>query len=482
MFPKVRKPAAAGHFYPNDRGRLMEFLDQSLYESSDETFYNSVNAVIVPHAGYRFSGRIAARAFSQVNLNSVRRAIIIGPSHHVGFHGVSIAPYDSYRTPLGDIDVDVMACDNLFNSNQLFTHNEEAHRYEHSLEVELPFLQKIAPESKIIPLVTGELSLKEAREIANELLVWWDADTLVVISSDFTHYGEQFGYCPFSKKIASEKLEKLDQGAICHILQKDTEGFVNYVEKTGATICGRIPITILLALLETTTLALEAHLIDYTNSGKILNDYTSSVSYASILTNNSHHVEEVVSPFNLTKRDKQVLLKLARDTIACKLKGESVDLPCDAPAYLYERGTVFVTLRIDGKLRGCIGSIHTENSLIDSVIRHAGNAAFDDPRFSPLSPEEFRRITIEIACLSELRPINTIQQFILGKHGIILKQGNNRAVFLPQVPIEHKWDKETTLENLALKAGLNKTAWCQQRTTFFVFETVSFCEDSKDTA
>ena len=477
MSLKVRKPVVAGRFYPGEKSKLTDLLDQIFLESTDQKFYKSVNAVIVPHAGYAISGRIAARAFAHVNLNGIQRVIVIGPSHHVGFHGISVAPYDSYRTPLGDVDVDVSACNHLYCSDQLYTRYEEAHRYEHSLEVELPFIQRIAPESKIIPLVTGDLSLQEIREAATRLHDLWDTSTLLVISSDFTHYGEQFGYCPFSKKKASKSLEKLDQGAIHHILQKDTDGFVNYIQETGATICGRIPITILLALMEKCVISAEPHLIDYTNSGKILNDYTNSVSYASILTDNEQGLQYLDASLSLTKKDKQFLLKLARDAIAAKLNNEVVQISDGASQYLYKSGSVFVTLRIDGKLRGCIGSIKPEGSLIDNVIRNAQNAAYDDPRFRPLPADELHKITIEIACLRMSKDITTLDQIILGKHGIILEKEDRRAVFLPQVPIEYGWDKETTLENLSLKAGLNKTAWYQQGTKFSIFETVSFCDD-----
>ena len=479
MSPKVREPTAAGRFYPGEKIQLIELLDKILNEPSDKKHYKSVKAVIVPHASYSFSGLTAARAFSYLNLNSIRRAIIIGPSHHIGFHGISIAPYDLYRTPLGDVDVDQRACDDLFCSDKLFTRNEEAHRYEHSLEVELPFIQKIAPESTIVPLVTGDMSLPEAREVANRILTWWDADTLIVISSDFTHYGKQFGFCPFSTNLASEGLEKLDQGAIYHILKKDTEGFAKYVQETGATICGHIPITILLALLEMTRLPMDAHLIDYTNSGKILNDYTNSVSYASLLTDNTKEIDSSVRPHKLTTWEKQFLLKLARDAIASQFNDKEVNIPDDTPKHLFERGSVFVTLCIDGGLRGCIGCIKAENPLIYCVIKNAKNAAYEDPRFPPLSLEEFAKVTIEISCLDQPRSIDNVGEFVLGKHGIILEQKNLRAVFLPQVPVEHQWDKETTLENLSLKAGLSKTGWCQQGVTFSVFETTSFSDDNQ---
>ena len=474
MCAKIREPSAAGHFYPGEKNKLSELLDEILNELNKKKNYKTVRALIVPHASYTFSGLTAARAFSYVTLNSIQRVIIIGPSHHIGFHGISIAPYDLYRTPLGDVDVDQSACDDLFDSDPLFTRNEQAHRFEHSLEVELPFIQKIAPESKIIPLVTGDLSLPEARKVAEKLRAWWDTNTLVVISSDFTHYGKHFRFCPFSVDLASKGLEKLDQGAIQHILGKDTEGFVKYVQETGATICGRIPITIFLALLEATVLPMDAHLIDYTNSGKILKDYTNSVSYASILTDNDPSVDRLVSPLTLKTRDKQILLNLAHDAIASKFNNQEILFPGDAPAYLFEKGSVFVTLRIQGELRGCIGCINAEDSFIHSVIKNARSAAFEDPRFPPLSLEDLDQVAVEIACLGLPRSISTIEEINLGKHGIILEQKNHRAVFLPQVPIEHQWDKETTLENLSLKAGLSKTAWCQQGVTFSIFETVSF--------
>ena len=474
MSTKVRAPTAAGRFYPGKKSQLLQFLNQIFCQTKDEASYHAVSALIVPHASYEFSGLTAARAFSCINPRSLERVVIIGPSHYIAFHGISIAPYDLYRTPLGDICVDISVCDSLFCSNELFIHHEEAHIYEHALEVELPFIQKIAPDCKIIPLITGDLSLYETRVIADRLLHLWDPGTLIVISSDFTHYGQQFGYCPFTKQIASESLEKLDHGAIQYILQKDAQGFADYVTKTGATICGRIPITILLALLEKSVQPAELHLVEYTNSGKILNDYTNSVSYASILADDHLHSQEFDSPIRLTKTDKRLLLKLAHDAIAARLRNETVQLGSNIPNYLYNKGNIFVTIRIGDRLRGCIGCIKTDEAIINNVIKNAENAAFEDPRFPPLTHEEFDKITIEISYLTPPRRISSVAEIVIGKHGIILEMGSHRAVFLPQVAIEQEWDKETTLENLSLKAGLNRAGWYQQGVLFFIFETISF--------
>ena len=482
MSLKVREPAAAGRFYPGEKDELLRFLNESLFQPyhRGEPFYKSVNALIVPHAGYSFSGPTAARAFSYINPGAIERAIIIGPSHYVGFHGISIAPYDSYRTPLGDIQLDSPACDTLVCSSELFTRNEEAHRYEHSLEVELPFVQIIAPECKIIPLVTGDLSLNEVRKIANELHDYWDLNnTLLIISSDFTHYGKQFGYCPFSEQVASEGIEKLDGGAIDRILENDTNGFDDYVKKTGATICGRIPITILLALIEKSVKPAENHLIDYTSSGRILNDYTNSVSYVSILADNML-LEQPSTAHKLTKQDKKFLLELACYVIASKLNDEAVVLPDDVPHYLYDKGNVFVTLRVGNQLRGCIGSIETDDTILENVIKNAENAAFGDPRFLPLTPDEFTKISIEISCLTQPKHIRSVREIILGRHGVILENGSQRAVFLPQVAIEQGWDRDTMLENLSLKAGLGNTGWYKEGTSFSTFETISFSTNDSE--
>lgn len=282
---KVRLATVAGKFYERVPGQLRKNLSRYLADISKKDLLPEnaiVQSIIVPHAGYPFSGRTAAKTFSIAAENAkYKRIIVIAPSHYVGFSGLALPSYEACSTPLGDISVDTKAMDKLTNKN--FARNDNAHAQEHSLEVELPFIQTLFPKIPIMPFVCGHIDSSTAKEIAKTLLPFWNKETLWVISSDFTHYGHQFSYVPFADDIP-ENLKKLDFGAIDKILDFDLIGFNEYIDKTGATICGRNPIMIMLATAELAKNRdqLKSKLIDYTTSGELTGDYNHTVSYAGI--------------------------------------------------------------------------------------------------------------------------------------------------------------------------------------------------------
>ncbi len=469
----IRPPAAAGTFYPDDKVDLSKFIDENInYKIIDQ--HLNTNAIIVPHAGYRFSGKTASKAFSLVKPGSFKRAIIIGPSHYVSFHGVSIAPYEKYLTPLGPINVDTTAVRSLTKQCKLIVQQVDVHDDEHSIEVELPFIQKLTPSCKIIPMVVGRLDYGEILEIGQILSNWWDEHTLVVISSDFVHYGTEFNYSPFSVANAPVKIKELDMEAIGLIKDKNADQFVDFIHRTGATICGNIPISILLSIVEKFRFKTEFNLVEYTNSGEILGDHTNSVSYAAISLDFDTTYLTKSKPIFLSHYDRVFLLNSAFCSIKARFENTCYRTPDETPPYLLACRSVFVSLHIDGDLRGCIGSLSDKESIIEGVIENAEKAAFEDPRFSCLSFDEFKKLNIEISVLTHPRKINSINEVILGKHGVILKRNSNRAIFLPQVAIEHGWSLEETLEILSQKAGLNKDAWKLSDTSLSIFETNRF--------
>ena len=282
---KVRLATVAGKFYEKIPSQLRKNIEDFLANTKGADLLPEdavVQAVIVPHAGYAFSGKTAAKTFSSAVKNSnYKRIIVIAPSHYVGFSGIAIPTYEACSTPLGDLTVDMDAIDKL--SGKHFTKNDSAHMQEHSLEVELPFIQTLFPKTPVMPFVCGQIDSSSASDIAETLLPFWNSETLWVISSDFTHYGHQFNYVPFTENVP-EKLKELDSGAIDKILDFDLDAFEKYLQETGATICGRNPIMVMLA---TAQLAkdkdsLKAKLIDYTTSGELTGDYNHTVSYAGI--------------------------------------------------------------------------------------------------------------------------------------------------------------------------------------------------------
>ncbi|MDP7741433.1 MAG: AmmeMemoRadiSam system protein B [Lentisphaeria bacterium] len=464
--PKIRPPAVAGQFYPDSVLRLQDFLNEFLVSPS-RCDSAPVSGLIVPHAGLRYSGETAAIAFSVVDPARWRQIVLIGPSHYRWFHGIAVAPHDFFRTPLGDVPVDTAVCKALVAAETLFEMNEDAHAPEHALEVELPFIQHLMPECPVIPLVCGDLTPEETRQAAAALDAVLPPETLFVVSSDFTHYGERFGYVPFTEAEAPGQLPKLDHGAIDEIIRQDADGFMRYCERTGATICGQRPVAVMLALHERRQAGGDFELLHYTNTGEMLGDYSSTVSYAAIV----HRAAEAADDLVMSEEAVDVLLNVAHDAIASELANEEYRPPSTAPPHLYDHGACFVTLRLRGDLRGCMGSLEAKEPLLENVGRNAVNAAFHDPRFPSLTDTEFRDVDLQISCLTPQRPIASIDDFELGRHGIILEKDGKRAVFLPQVATEQRWDRETTMLHLERKAGLREGSW-RQGAQLYVFETV----------
>lgn len=281
---KVRLATVAGKFYERIPGQLRKNISSYLKDAQENNPLPEntvVQAVVVPHAGYPFSGKTAAKTFATAAINNYKRIIIVAPSHYVGFSGLALPSYEACSTPLGDISVDTKAINKL--SNNYFVRNDNAHTHEHSLEVELPFLQTLFPKVPVMPFICGHIDSNIAKNIAKTLLPFWNSETLWVISSDFTHYGHQFSYVPFANDVP-ENLKKLDHGAIDKILDFDLNSFEEYLLKTGATICGRNPIMIMLAVAELAKNRdqLKAKLVEYTTSGELTGDYRHTVSYAGI--------------------------------------------------------------------------------------------------------------------------------------------------------------------------------------------------------
>jgi len=275
---KVRLSALAGSWYPAEPEELKVMIKKYLDEAQVSEIKEAIFGLIVPHAGYQFSGKAAAFGFKAVRGKNFSRVILIGPSHYAWFRGVCLSSFSFYETPLGQVPVDRSVGEAL-SRKSIFSFNPTAEEKEHSLEIELPFLQMVLKDFTIVPLIVGELEEKDYQEVAKSLKPFITKETLVVVSSDFTHYGWRFNYLPFQENI-KENLAKLDLGAVKMILEKDFAGYQKYLKETGATICGKNPIGILLNLLPPDS---EGKLLNYYTSGDIINDYSSTVSYVSLI-------------------------------------------------------------------------------------------------------------------------------------------------------------------------------------------------------
>ena len=476
----VFRSPLAGAWYEADAEQLRKQIDQYLAKASGEPLRN-VCALILPHAGYRWSGQTAAYGIRPLQGRKFRRVIVLGPSHRVPMENVASVPdYTHYATPLGEVPLDRAFIDRLRKYPQFQT-IPYAHQGEHSVQIELPLLQHVLGEFRFVPIVVGQLDQPTMRRMGTILHGLVDDQTLVVASSDFTHYGPNYGYQPFHEQIA-ENLKKLDMGAWERIRAKNLSGFFDYIAQTGTTICGRYAIGVLLAMLPEDA---EAHLLHYDTSGRVGGDYTNSVSYLAIAFTGQWPkgepaaLESGSSRRALSADDRAKLLKLARMTLTYALQHSKVPLPSDLNVEITgpmkQIAGAFVTLKKHGQLRGCIGEIFPIRPLYKAVMAQAINAGLADRRFPPVQASELDEIEFEISVLTPPHSVSSYKQIVIGRHGIVLKKDGRSAVFLPQVAIEQGWDLETTLNHLARKAGLPEDAW-REGASFDVFEAIVFSE------
>lgn len=273
-------PVASGDWYPAAERELRRMVDSFLADASVEEFKGRIVAVIAPHAGFKYSGQGAAFSFKPLTKQKFDKVIILAPSHYASFRGLSTLRADYYKTPLGLIKIDMDVCESLLKE-ELISTISYAHTREHSLENMLPFLQRTLNKFQLVPIIVGQLSNDDCEMLANSIKKYIDENSLIVVSSDFTHYGRYFGYLPFPlNKDTRQKIEELDGGAIDRIVNVDFVGYQQYLAKTGATICGRVPIGLLLKILPGDV---KGKLVHYYMSGDSTGDYRSSVSYASIV-------------------------------------------------------------------------------------------------------------------------------------------------------------------------------------------------------
>lgn len=473
---KVMVSPLAGQWFPASESGLRDDLNERL-RGIHPVRKQNICAAVVPHAGYRFSGAVAAGVYLRIDPKPLKRIVIMGPSHYVGMENrVSIPDATRFRTPLGTMAVDTAFVAQL-RKLPFVTHEPRAHLREHSDQIQLPLIQHcLSTKIPVVCIVCGQFDSKHLVEAATAMKELLDDGTLVVASSDFTHYGANYGYVPFTQDV-EKNIETLDMGVFELFARKDLKGFLTYLDKTGATVCGRDPLAFLLAMMPTDAVVQKT---GYETSGKMLHDRSNSVSYIGALVNGKWPSaretpkKEPASTGLLEKNDCDKLLSLARSTLQCAFKeGESTAL-AKVPALVTTgmqsvRGG-FVTLNLNGALRGCIGEIMPRREIWKVVREQSLNAAFHDTRFEPLTQEEFSRLSIEISILTPLRPVSSWKEIEIGKHGILLTLANRSAVFLPQVAPEQGWDIEQTLNHLAMKAGLPHDAWRDKKATFFVFE------------
>lgn len=473
---QVRMAAKAGPWYPQQASELAALIDGFLTNVKSAKPSGSLRALISPHAGYAFSGQAAAFGFKQIQGLPIKRVIVLGPAHRGNFHGVSIADVTHYQTPLGEIPLDQAAIAQL-RTHELVKSDPLVHQNEHSIEMQLPFLQHlIASPWSLVPILVGTMEIDDFAKIAAIIKPLADAETLVIASGDFTHFGQNYGYTPFPVNgETSERIQELDMGAFQTIAALDMRAFMRYRQQTEINACAFGPVAILLQLVlpQTTT-----NLLRYTTSGEISGDYQHSVSYLSV----GFYADQAFADVStaLSKIQLQQLHQLAKAAVKQAVihgRGQfdpgALVIQGDVPVALAQKSGAFVTLKKAGRLRGCIGYIQPHKPLYRAIIENAANAAVYDQRFLPVEQAELSQLELEISVLSSPKPIKSYHEFTVGKHGIILSKAGRQAVYLPEVAIEQGWTQEQTLSHLAEKAGLPANAW-QHGASFKVFTSQKY--------
>ncbi len=460
MAENIRNPAVAGAFYPGDNKTLSSAIDEFLNKADKDTGLQNkqIKALIVPHAGYVYSGGVAAYGYNIIKDKNIKTVIILAPTHHVYFNGASIGNYTHYKTPLGLIKLSTLA-EKLKQESNLINTIDEAHFKEHSLEVQIPFLQKTLECFEIVPIITGDLSQDQIKELAELISQNLDDQTLVVASSDLSHF------YPYDKAV------EMDNRVI------NTIESMNMDKAKEQEMCGKTPILILMNIAK--SLNWDAKILKYANSGDVTGDKSSVVGYTSIAfyQNNSENKEDSF----LSNAQKKELLTIARKTLEDYIKEGNKYNPKTDDEELKEAKGVFVTLEKNSQLRGCIGNILPDKPIYIAVRDNAINAAVNDPRFEKVTADELDNIKIEISVLSvpdEIKADNSKEKIDKIKEnidGIILSKGWSQATFLPQV-WEQLLTKDEFLSQLCLKAGLSADCYLEEGIKIEKYQALHFSE------
>jgi hypothetical protein len=473
---KVRPAAVAGSFYPSDPKELSAMMDDYLARVTEPRISDPILAAVAPHAGYIYSGPVAAYTYAQLKGRGYKRVVVIAPSHYVAFDYTSIYDGDAYATPLGNVPVDKAFARELQKMSSTMRLSTEGHQFssdapEHSVEVQLPWLQKVLGSFEVVPIVMGDQSYESSRALGVALAKLLkkegkEGETLVLASSDLSHYH------------VYDDAVTIDHKTLGALQSWDYFSMSRNFQSRIWEACGGAPIVAAMIYAERMG-ANQARVLKYANSGDVTGDKSRVVGYSADVLVKTTAAKATDTPFSLTDAEKSELLKLARKSVE-SVVGKDVlyEPPASASPILNQERGAFVTLTISGELRGCIGYTSAIKPLYMTVRDTATHAALHDPRFPAVTASELPSLEYEISVLSPLRRVTDIQQIRVGEHGLLMKNGDSEGLLLPQVPTEQKWDRQTFLEQTCRKARMNANCWKDDDTDIFSFTAVVFNEHS----
>ena len=475
-FNSIRKPAVAGSFYPENSQDLQKKIYKYLEKAKPVAKGKNVRAIMVPHAGYDYSGQVAAYGYKLLSGRKVNTVVIISNSHSAYFDGLAIDNNEAWQTPLGIVALDLDFADKLVNVDNLIYFNKEAHTEDHTLEVQLPFLQTVLGANfKILPILFGNTNDKAYEKLAQALNKYLTDDDIVVVSTDMSHYPSYEDANIIDNKTL-DFVKKFDQlGLEAHIA--DT---MNKKVSNEQTLC--CGIDGVKTVLELSKLAgwQTAQILKYANSGDVLiGDKNRVVGYGAVAFWGEEEEGEEINgqaKANLDQKQKTILLDIAKKSVEAQVRGAEMKTINIKDERLNWKEGAFVTLKKNGELRGCIGQIMPSGKPLWEVVQNMGEAACSqDHRFNPVSENELEDIEYEISVLSTPVKVDDWNDIILGKHGVIVKKGFRSGVFLPQVADETGWSKEEFLGELcSQKAGLEPDCYKNKSVELQVFTAQVF--------
>jgi len=468
--PKVRPPAVAGSFYPSDPTELTRVIDGFLAKASPPPVDNLV-ALVAPHAGYPYSGPVAAYSYALLKGRKYDRVVIIAPSHYEAFDYSSVYDGAAYSTPFGQVPVDQAFAARLAKMSPSIRlsgagHTPTPERPEHALEVQLPFLQRVLGQFQLVPIIMGDQSYDACRALGVALAkLVQGTNTLIIASSDLSHYHTY------------DEAEKIDHKTLKAIQEYDYFDLARNLELRVWEACGGGPIVATMIAAERLG-ANQAKLLRYANTGDVTGDHSRVVGYSAFaLVKAAGTAKTDEAPFSLTSKEKDALLKIARKSVETAVRdGKTYECSTGGMEALAQERGAFVTLTKNGELRGCIGSVAPVKPLYLTVREVAVLAALRDTRFRPVSASELADLHYEISVLSPLRRVMDIHEIQIGLHGLLIREHGYEGLFLPQVATEEKWDRATLLREVCHKAGLPGNAWQEPDTDLFRFTALVFGE------
>jgi AmmeMemoRadiSam system protein B/AmmeMemoRadiSam system protein A len=487
----VRMPAVAGQFYADNPDTLRKEIAGYMKAAAAPAPNGDVVAIVSPHAAYMYSGQVAAYGYNLVKGKTYDVVVVISPSHTEYFPYSSVFPGAAYRTPLGDTPIDTELSRLISSKGDLVRSDTKGHevrpfqRSEHSLEVQIPFLQVALGDFRLVAIVMGDQSARTVEALGNALAgALKGKNVLIVASTDLSHF------------YTDAKARSLDSAFQEGLREFDPQKLLRDLSTKTSEACGGGPVAA--AMIAAKSLgAMQCEVLHYANSGDVTGDRDNVVGYVSAVMVKgaapagrqstakqklSQASERTTAPSkprpgtDLTREDKIFLLKLARSVIEAETSGKKLTVPSSPSPIMQELRGAFVTLKKNSQLRGCIGYIEAIKPLATTIQEMAKAAALDDWRFNPVRADEVPTLEIEISVLSPITEVTDPSAIIVGKHGLIMTRGSNRGLLLPQVPVEWGWDRETFLAQTCAKAGLPEDAWKQKGTKIECFTADVFSE------